>query len=332
MKVLVTGGTGFIGGRVVESLLQAGHQVTYTGRSLPKDDRLKIAKFLRGDLSDAKFSDLATRDAEAIVHCAGMAGTWGDYQLYYQANVRATELLVNSAKQNGVRRVVNLSSPSIYFAFKDQWDLKEQDRPAQFSNAYAETKFLAEQLLQSHNSRDLQTVSLRPRSVIGRGDQNVLPRLIRLQQTGGLVQVGDGQNMVDITSIQNLLHAVRLCLSAGDEAMGRVYNITNGQPTRFWGFVEQVLTAAELPVKRRKIPYLPVMAAAKVNEIFSRAIGRKTEPVLLPISIGILSFTMTLDISQARRYLGYAPHASTQDGIDEFFAASAQRSQSVLQL
>jgi nucleoside-diphosphate-sugar epimerase len=249
-----------------------------------------------------------------------LAGTWGRYENYHLANVQATEFLLDGARANGVHRFINISSPSIYFDFKDQFNLSENQLPPKFSNAYAKTKYEAELMVRSYHSSGLNTVSLRPRSVIGDGDRNILPRLLRLHQEGRLFQVGKGDNIVDITCIGNLIDAVSLCLNAPENAMGETYNITNGTPERFWSFVEEVLQTAGMSIKRKTIPYRPLMFVAKVNEILNRIVRSKSEPALLPITVGIMSFSMTLDISKARQKLGYAPRYSTSDGIKEYFS------------
>lgn len=323
MNILVTGATGFIGARIVDALLRdPNRKLFFTGRSTPKENNLvkQGAQFFQGDLADAEFCQKSTEGIDTIVHCAGMAGTWGAYQSYYRANVLATKNLLAAARANGANKFINISSPSIYFQFEDQLDLLESYRPAKFSNAYAQTKWEAEQLVQQAHGNDFHAVSLRPRSVIGAGDQNVLPRLIRLKQTGNLVQIGRGDNVVDITTIGNLIAAVRLCMTAPAAALGQVYNITNGTPVRFWAFVEEVLKQAGLSTDRKKLPYWPVMAAAAVNEFVSRVVDKKTEPALLPISVGIISFSMTMNIQKARKNLGYDPKLSTEDGISEFMA------------
>jgi nucleoside-diphosphate-sugar epimerase len=100
--------------------------------------------------------------------------------------------------------------------------------------------------------------------------------------------------------------------------MGEVYNITNGDPIRFWDFVEMVLRQANLTTDRKKLPYWPIMTAAVVNELICELVRKKTEPTLLPISIGTISFSMTMNIEKARLRLGYKPTLSTEDGIHEF--------------
>lgn len=328
LKILVTGATGFIGARVAEALLAGGnHTVVFTGRRPPKQTSLvdRGATFVVGDLSDPAAARRAAEGTQAIIHCAGLAGTWGSYQSFYDANVGVTRNLLHAAMASGARRFINLSSPSIYVAFKNQFNLKESDRPKRFSNAYAETKWQAEQLVHAAHGEKLLTVSLRPRSVIGAGDQNVLPRLIRLKETGNLVQVGRGDAQVDVTTVGNLVDAIILCLEAPASAMGETYNVTNGVPIRLWDFVETVLKRAGLSTERRKVPYWPVMTIARMNEFYSRLVGKKEEPALLPIPVAAISFSMTLDISKAKEKLGYKPRLTTADGIEEFFKTWPRR-------
>jgi 2-alkyl-3-oxoalkanoate reductase len=337
LRILVTGATGFIGARLVDVLLaRGGSEVIFSGRREPADKTFQRrgAQFVSGELADATFAERLTKGVDSIVHCAGLAGTWGPYADYYRANVLTTENLLRAAQTNGATRFVNLSSPSIYFDFKDQLDLREDFLPAHFSNAYARSKYEAELLVRRfHDRNGLQTVSLRPRSVIGAGDNNILPRLIRLQRDGLLKRIGRGKNVVDITTIGNLLDALVLCLDAPAAALGETYNISNGAPVPFWDFVAQVLQKFDLPMPRSQVPYALAMTLARLNEWRCRLLGARDEPSLLPVPIGILGLSMTMNIDKARQRLGYAPRFSTQDGIDEFcenFRAARTRAASTV--
>jgi nucleoside-diphosphate-sugar epimerase len=322
MKILVTGATGFIGGRVVERLLSIpGNTVVCTGRSEPKRDLLSSSlqvEFLKGDFDDSEFALRAMKGVEAVIHCAGKAGTWGEYEAYYKANVDLTDKILKAAQSSATKRFINISSPSIYFDFKDQLNLKEGDLPAQFSNHYARTKYEAEKLVATAQNESLDTVSLRPRFVVGAGDHTVLPRIIKLQKSGWLFQIGNGKNIVDVTSISNLLDAIVLCLNAPREAMGETYNICNGEPLPFWKLVDLVLKSVGIEVRRKRISKRMLMAIARANEWVCRNTGRKEEPDLLPISVGVVSQSMTLNIDKAKSKLGYSPRQPIEDAIAEF--------------
>lgn len=217
-----------------------------------------------------------------------------------------------------MKRFINITSPSIYFDYKHQLNLKESDRPKEFSNAYAETKFLAEQLVTAANSDKFWTMSIRPRGVIGAGDRNWLPRIIKMRHSDSLIQAGDGKNLADFTTVKNLLHVVDLAVAAPRDAFGKVFNITNGAPESLWQMIDNSLAAVGLDGKRKIIPLPVAMLLARGSEMYHQLRGSEAEPSLLPIKVGVAAYSMTLDISAAKRHLGYAPKYTTADGIQEF--------------
>jgi 2-alkyl-3-oxoalkanoate reductase len=321
MRILITGATGFIGGRLVEALKKdASFKIRTTGRNLRKGQALEALEthFIACDLQDQKKALDLTKNIDTVIHCAGRAGTWGSSDEYHRSNVLVTENVLKAARSNGVKRFIHLSSPSVYFEYKDQWKLRESDLPDQFSSAYAESKYKAEQLVQFFHSPELETVSLRPRFVIGAGDNTVLPRIIEAQRKGLLHQIGEGKNCVDVTTVTNLVDAIMLCLHAPSRAMGEVYNITNGEPVNFYQLIDHLLDQVGLGKTRKKVPRGLAMALARLNEWRSQLLNRIDEPNLLPITVGVASQSMTLDIDKARNRLGYVPSHTTEEGVSEF--------------
>lgn len=321
MKVLITGATGFIGGRAIEHFLNLGNDIIATGRKRDKESpsNNKI-KWMLGNLEDRAFCELLlSSGVEAVIHCAGKAGLWGDHGDFERANIHASSNLVKIAKQYGVHRFVFLSTPSIYIDLKDQYSLKETDLPRNFINSYAQTKYIAEQIVLKEDSPGFRTVALRPRLVIGAGDQQVLPRIIEGAKRGNLRKVGDGRNLASVTHIKNLLMALERCLVAPGSAMGRAYNISDGADVNFWDFVNHVLDSVGVANRpSRPIPRQLAMAIALINEKACRFVRCKSEPGLLPVSIATLSQSMTLDISDAINLLSYEPRFTTSDGVAEF--------------
>lgn len=317
MKVLITGISGFIGNHIRERLEKAGVEVIGTGRSGGLASSLK-SKYISANLCVEADCLRVTEGITAVIHCAGKAGAWGHYADYEAANVLATDQLLKASQKNGVARLINLSSPSIYFAYRHQLNLNESHLPKHFSNAYAETKFIAEGLVKKAQGPSLATVSLRPRGVIGKGDKNWLPRIVAMREAGKLIQPGAGNNLVDFTSVDNLVDAIELCLKLPAEKMGGVYNITNGTPEKLWEVIEYALMQVGLDGKRKKIPLVIAMGLAKASELIHRFRNSPEEPELLPIKVGVAAFSMTLDISKAKKELGYVPRVSTKDAILEF--------------
>lgn len=317
MKILITGATGFIGQRLARRLTANGHDVVGTARSF-SGENFSHYTFIAADLANSFQCDQLTQNIDVVIHCAGKAGVWGSLEEYTQANVMATKNILASAQKNNVRRFINISSPSIYFAFKDQFDLKETDLPEKFSNAYALTKFQAEQLVQKAHKPNFLTVSLRPRGVIGAGDKNWLPRIIEMQKNGSLVQPGLGENLADFTCVENLIDAIELCLTTDEKNMGEIYNITNEMPEKLWTVIEDSLKAVGLSPEHKKVFLSVAMAVAMISEFIHKLKKTKQEPALLPVKVGVAAYSMTLDISKAKAKLNYKPKQSTAEGLREF--------------
>jgi len=324
MKILITGATGFIGGSLAKKLSSnSDYTIVVTGRNASINENFQNhpIKVIQGDLADQEFSDRVTNDIDIVVHCAGLAGTWGEYSDYYLANVMVTKNLIQAAQKNNVKRLINISSPSIYLNFTHQLNIDEAYLPATFSNHYARTKYEAEQLVHQAHNTALQTISLRPRMVIGAGDNNLIPRLLNLQESGLLKQIGNGANLVDFTSVNNLLALIENCFSVPEAAMGRAYNISNGNPDKLWDVIDNLCVSLNISTKRKKLPYSLVMGLAKLNEKVCRALKLKNEPRLLPVPISVLANSMTLNIDAAKQFLAYKPTQTTQQAMQDFLAS-----------
>ncbi|MBG4585465.1 NAD-dependent epimerase/dehydratase family protein [Pseudomonas aeruginosa] len=322
MRILVTGATGFIGGRFARFALEQGLSVRVSGRRADAVEHLvaRGAEFVPGDLADPALVLRLCEDVEAVVHCAGAVGVWGPRERFLAANVGLAESVVEACMRQKVRRLVHLSSPSIYFDGRDHLDLNEEYVPRRFSDHYGATKYQAEQLVLSARDLGLEVLALRPRFVVGAGDTSIFPRMIQAHRKGRRRILGNGLNRVDFTSVHNLNDALFSCLLAGEPALGKVYNISNGQPVPFWDAVNYVMRQLDLPPVGGHLPYAVGYGLAALNEGVCRILPGRPEPVLFRLGMAVMAKNFTLDINRAREYLDYDPRVSLWTALDEFCA------------
>ena len=324
-KILITGASGFVGGRLLKSLTTTYPDALVLGTGRRNDRQAEFAalgcQYQPGDLVNFADCERLVAGADVIIHCAGLSSPWGTYSEFYAANVQSTLNLLQTAQAQGTQRFILISTPSVYFNYQDRFNLKESDPlPNPMVNHYAVTKYQAEQETLKLNRPDFETIALRPRAIIGAEDAVIFPRVLRAYEEGRLKIVGDGKNIVDMTCASNLIAAVEACLKAEHSAFGEVYNITNGEPKPLWETIGHFLQALDLPPITKKIPKRLALMAASLNEFVHRYFLGGREPALTRYSIGILSTAMTMDISKAREKLGYQPVQTTLEGINEFVA------------
>ncbi len=323
VPVLVTGATGFVGGALARRLHAAGARVTAQGRRAAEGAALEAAglRFVRGDLAERAVAGAASAGQQFIFHCAALAAPWGPYQDFYRANVTATENIVNSALQAGAARLVHVSTPSVYFADQPRRAVRESDPlPPRQLTAYADTKRLAEQVVDEAQAAGLATITLRPRAIFGPGDATIFPRLLRQMARGRLRVIGAGDNLADFTYIENVIDGLLLAAHAPAAALGRKYNLTNGEPQPLWPLIARVSAALGYGPPKGRVPLGAALALAGALELAYTLLRRQTEPPLTRYTVRMLALDATLDISAARRDLGYAPPVSVDEGLARFIA------------
>jgi nucleoside-diphosphate-sugar epimerase len=319
-RVLITGASGFIGSHVARQLHASGHDVLANGRDAARLARLSALgiQTQSGDLATADLPALIN-GAEMIVHCAALSSPWGRREAFLAANVHATERLLAASLQSGVQRFVHFSSPSIYFRLEDQFDTPEAfEPPEHWINAYAESKWLGEQSVRKAVDAGLPALILRPRAVFGEGDRAIFPRLLALAEHGWFPRIGDGQACIDVTYVANVAAAVEACMQANVPVDGRVFNITNGEPMPVSSLLGQLFAALDLKVRMIPLPRKLALALGTLSEKIANLLPGQPEPRLSRYGVGVLGFSQTLDISAARRQLGYVPSVSVAEGIQRF--------------
>ena len=192
--------------------------------------------------------------------------------------------------------------------------------PNTMVNWYAETKLAAEQYVLSKNNMGIETLSLRPRAIIGAGDTTIFPRLLKAHTEKKLRIIGDGENICDLTCVNNVIHATQLAIEVENGALGLAYNITDGSPVKLWDVINYVFGELGFPAVSRKVPFSIVAAYAAYLEWKSRIFQNNKEPALTRFGVGVLAGSLTMNINSARDLLRYSPVQTTQEGINEFIS------------
>lgn len=319
MKVLVTGGGGFLGRRIVELLVTTGHEVSFLSRRRYPQVEACGARGLQVDLGDAEAVRDAVRGMDIVIHVAAKAEPWGAFEDFYRVNVTGTENLLAAMRAEAVPRLVYTSTPSVVSLMGDT-ENGAQDLPysQHYPSAYGETKAIAERMVLEANGPGLATVSLRPHLIIGPREDKMVPRILERAQRGRLPIIGDGQNTVDITYVDNAawahLDAMQALTDHTAACAGKAYFISNDEPVAMWNWLDDFVQAHGAPGLSRRVPYGLALRLATVIEWIWRTLGLRSEPRITRMQVTGMGRSHWYDMQPARRDLGYHIRISLEEG------------------
>jgi nucleoside-diphosphate-sugar epimerase len=319
MKVLVTGGGGFMGMALIKRLIAEGHKITsFSRREYPLHWALGISS-IQADIRDLDALEKACKGKDVVFHLAAKVGIWGNYDDYESTNVKGTFNVIKACRRQGVGRIVFTSSSSVVFDGSDLEGIDEScPYPENHGSHYASTKAMAERLIIEANSEELKTIALRPHLVWGPYDAHLIPGILKRAGSGKLRRIGDQEHFIDTTYIDNMTDALLLAAKALEtkpEAAGKAIFVTNGEPARVWDFINSIIQIAGHPPVQRKIPEKLAFFAAGASEWFHKLFKIKTEPFMTRYTIKEMCTNHWFDISSAKEILGYNPKVSYAEGF-----------------
>lgn len=301
MKVLVTGGAGFIGSHLVEALLERGHEVVildnfFLGRRENLVPFLREVELVRGSVTDAKLLRRITRGVDLIFHQAAASSSpmfMKDLEGAFYVNVMGFLRLLEAAKESGVGRVVHASTSSIYGSNPVPW---REDMKVEPPNFYAASKLACEHLGRLYSlEHGVETVALRYMSVYGP----------REESKGGYA---------------NLVSQFLWWMEKGERPV--IWG--NGRQTRDFVYVKDVVRANLLAAKARRVSGEVINVGTgketSLNElvgILNRILGTDLKPKYVKIPVKNYIFRQKADLRKARRLLGYQPEYTLEEGIRE---------------
>jgi nucleoside-diphosphate-sugar epimerase len=320
----VTGGSGFIGGRLIERLRADGHDVRALARSDAAAARIRErgGEPVSGDLSNLAALRAGAEGCEFAFHAAATLGDWGKREDFERGNVLGTQNVLDACARAGVRRLVHVGTEAALLAGQPLHDVDETaplrpDSPA----LYSATKARAEQLVLGANREGFETVVVRPRFVWGRGDTTLLPMMVELVRSGRFAWIGGGRHRTSTTHVENTVEG--LVLGALRGRPGHAYFVTDGEPVAFREFVSELLATQGVPAPTRSIPSPVAQALAVGGETAWRYLPLPGRPPLTRFTYWVSAQECTIRIDKARAQLGYQPIRSIPEGLAEMREAAA---------
>lgn len=319
MRYIVTGSTGCLGLNLTKRLISEGHEVMGLGRNkkLGKLITQMGAQFIPLNLQEqARLKKIAS-GADVIFHCAALSRPWGKYNDFYQSNVVGTKHVIEATPEN--TRLIHVSSPSIYFNFKEQFNIKENVKlPLKPANNYIKSKIQAELLIDAAFAQsNLDVVTIRPRAIFGPYDRTIIPRLLNAERQGILPVIGSGNNMIDITYVDNVVESLLLAANPNLQLRGQKFNITNDEPKSLHDILLLLYKALNKPLKLKHIPYYFAKPLASILEIIHQLFNL-SEPRFTVYSCSVLALGQTLNIEAAKKHLNYKPIVNIEEGMKRF--------------
>jgi nucleoside-diphosphate-sugar epimerase len=318
VKLLVTGGSGFIGSRLALQARAQSLDVVVTGQLNTDAERQRVEEMRRagivletGPLQDAAFARRIVAGCDRVIHLAAAQHEANVPDSYFEeVNVGGTRALVEASRDAGVRRFVFGSTIGV-FGSAAEGTLDEDSSPRP-DNIYGRTKLAAEGVVREHG-KALETCIVRISETYGPGDLRLL-KLFRAIEKGAFMMIGDGQNRRQVMHVSDLVRALLLA-SRHPAAVGQTFVTPGNEVMTTRDMVAAIAVALGKPPPRLRVPLWPVIAAAVAFEATFKPLG--IQPPLHRRRLDFFRKSFVFSTRKAETLLGFVPQISFADGARE---------------
>jgi nucleoside-diphosphate-sugar epimerase len=313
----VTGGSGFVGGRLIRRLVSDGVAVRALARSDRAADAVRVAgaEPVRGDLGDTDALRRGIASTEVVFHAAAKVEDWGDRKDFERVNVQGTRNVLRAAREAGARRLVHVGTEAALLAGQplvaaDESAPLRPDSPV----LYSSSKARAEAEVVS-GPPGLEAVVVRPRFVWGAGDTTLLPQIVAQIRSGQWAWIGGGRHRTATTHVDNTVEGLVLAATRGRDR--GVWFVTDGGSVVFRDFITALARTQGVEPADRSVPRAVARGAGVVGETLWRALPLPGRPPISRFATWFASDECTISIARAREELGYVPIRTREDGLEE---------------
>lgn len=326
-RVLVTGGSGFVGTNFVKTLLERGHQVRSFDRAPSPLAPHRNLQAVEGDICDPASVAAAVANIDTVFHTAAIIDLQGGAKVTdeirrrsFAVNVDGTKNLVQAGQRAGVKRFVYTASNSVVMGGKAISGGNEtMAYTTKYNDLYTETKVVAEKfVLEENGIGDMLTCSIRPSGIWGNGDQTMFRKLFESVVAGHVkVLIGSKRAKLDNSYVHNLIHGFILAaehLVPGGTAPGQAYFVNDGEPVNMFEFARPVIEACGQHWPRFRVSGRMVRDVMVTWQWLHFRLGLP-QPLLEPGAVERLYLNNYFSIDKARRELGYEPLFTTEQAM-----------------
>lgn len=315
MKNLITGGTGFLGSHLAETLINRGESVRAIVRPSSKTSLLESlgVELFHGDLSDAGSLNGAAADMDRIFHCAAITWDWGDWEEFRAVNIAGVRNMLDLAVESGIKKFIHVSSSEVYgypdYPADESAPYRLRDWP------YCSTKIEGEKLVWEYYSQKGLPVSvIRPVSIYGPRSISFVVEIVDLLKSGDMMHISSGGKSAGLAYVTNVVDAILLA-GDNDDAIGQAYNVSDGSGVTWKEYVNRLADITGRPHPRLVFPHRLAYIAGWVMEKIWGAFRIKSRPLITRMVAELFGTDQGFPIDKARRELGYEPDVDFEEGM-----------------
>jgi oxidoreductase len=312
---LVTGGSGFLGGHLVEALVARGEKVRALVRPTSKTAHLESlgVELAYGDLTDVQSLRTATQGMERVYHCAALAADWGAWETFQAANVTGVGNLLEAALEAGVGRFIHVSTTDIYGYPDYPADETAPYQPRGWQ--YGDTKIEGERLVWAYyHQHGLPITVVRPANIYGPRSTSFVLEIVELLKQNGMVHIGKECKPAGLAYVTNVVD-VLLRAADSESSVGQAYNVSDGSDITWRQYVNQLAEITGMPSPSVVIPYRLAYLAGWAMEKAYGALRIENRPLLTRMFAELFGTHQGFSINKARRELGYEPRVDFDEGL-----------------
>ncbi len=309
-KVLITGGTGFLGCHLARQLLKDKFEVyLYDLSNLDAKDLIGKVKFIKGDIRNSKLIEDSLKTVDFVVHAAAALPIQRDKKTIYSVNISGTETIIKAAIKNKIKKLIFISSTAVYGVPKILPET--EDAPIHPIGYYGESKVAGEKLCKQYSNEGLNYIIIRPKTFLGTERLGVFQIWFEaIYQKKPIFILGNGSNKYQLLAVTDLTNLISKCLLSNETNI-----IINAGAEEFLTWRKDLGSVIKFAKSNTKIISLPNIPSQVILWILDKL-------NLSPISAWhykTLPVNSYVSIDKAKKILNWKPKKSNQKLLVETY-------------